>query len=163
MVDAGVAFVQTDRLHHQVLHTQGDQLPVQHVAERPGLVATVDRLRLGELGLDPLAEFGRRELLRGLRRAVVQDPDHDDGVGMDVQSQFDGLRFDIRDLLHANFGGIGFLFNHSVGRCSALALACQLLMSSPKPSDAQRDLCRAKRLGVRARQRRFGCGNTRRN
>ena len=104
---------------------------MQAVAEWAGLVAAVDRPRLDELGLDPLAKPGRRELLRRLRRAVVQDPDHDDRVGMDIQSQLDGLRFDIRDLLHANFGVIEVWSVHCVGGCSAFALARQLLMSSP--------------------------------
>ena len=35
VVDAGVALVQADGLHHHVLHAQRDDVPVQAVAEGP--------------------------------------------------------------------------------------------------------------------------------
>ncbi len=42
VVDPGVPLVQTDRLHHQVLDPQLNQIPMQTVAEGAGFVATVD-------------------------------------------------------------------------------------------------------------------------
>src|SRR5205814_7447100 len=80
----------------------------------------------------PLQEFLERKLLRRLRRAVVQDPHHYDGVGVDVQAQFDALMFLARGLLRANFGVICCLLIHIVGGCSLFEDARQLLMSSPK-------------------------------
>jgi hypothetical protein len=61
------------------------------------------RLSQQELGLDPRAELGRRELLRRLRRTVIQEAHHDDALGVNVQAQFEGLRFLARGLLRANF------------------------------------------------------------
>jgi hypothetical protein len=60
------------------------------------------------------------------------------------------LRFIARDLIRANFGGIKFLFEHTVGWCSASAPASQLLMSSPRLWRVSRrpSNC-AKRLGLR--------------
>ena len=78
-----------------------------------------------------MPELDHREPLRRLRRAVIQDAHHHNRVGVDVQSQFEGLRSRARGLLRANFGGIDLLFEHSVGGCSAFVLARQLLMSSP--------------------------------
>jgi hypothetical protein len=53
--------------------------------------------------LPPAKALGR------LRRTVVQYPHHDDGVGVNVQSQLDRLMLFIRGLLRANFGVIWFL------------------------------------------------------
>ena len=131
MVDALVLFVQADRLHHQVVDTQRDQGAVQAVTERAGFIATMHLLGQRQLGLDPFQELGRGELLGRLRRAIIQNAHDDDGVGVNVQAQFERLQLRVRDLIRANFGGIKFLFEHTVGWCSASAPASQLLMSSP--------------------------------
>jgi hypothetical protein len=132
VIDALVLFVQTDGLDDEVVNPQGDEVAVQTVAERAGFVATMHLPGQRELRLDPDQELGRRELLGWLGRTVIQNAHDDDGVGVNVQAQFEGLRFGARDLIRANFGGIQVLFEHTVAGCSALALARQLLMSSPK-------------------------------
>lgn len=135
MVDPGAALVQADRLDDHVPHPQRDERPVQPVAERPGFVAAMHRRARPKLVLNPLEEFGGRELLRRLRRAVVEEADHDNRIGMDVQPELDRLRRWLRGLLRANFGGNGMMFViHVVGGCSPSGLACQLLM--PSPNDA---------------------------
>jgi hypothetical protein len=91
----------------------------------------VNRLGPAKLSLDPRLEFGRRELLGRLRRAVMEDAHHDNRVGVDVQTQLDGLMLPARGLLRANFGDTTVLSDHNVGGCSGFPLACQLLMSSP--------------------------------
>jgi hypothetical protein len=86
VVDALVLFVQADGLHHQVVDAQRDQGAVQAVAERAGFIATMHLLGQWELGLDPVQELGRSELLGRLGRAVVQETHDDDGVGVNVQA-----------------------------------------------------------------------------
>ena len=104
---------------------------MQTVAEGAGFVTSMHRLGQRKLRLDPLQKLDWRELLGGLGRAVIQHAHDDDGVGVNVQAQFEGLKFRVRGLLRANFGVIQVLFGHTVGGCSAFALARQLLMSSP--------------------------------
>ena len=103
---------------------------MQSVAEGAGFVAAVDGVGQRQLGFDPLEEFGRSELLRRLGRAVVEDADHHDGVGMDVQAQFEGGDFFARGLIRANVGGMEFWFSHIVGGCSAWGAHPPTLMSS---------------------------------
>ena len=114
MVDALVVFVQTDGLDDDVVHAQRDQLAVQPVAEGAGFVAAVSFVGQGHLAFYPREEFGRGELLRGLRGAGVQDADHHDGVGVDVQAQFEGGEFLARGLIRANAGGMEVWLGHSV-------------------------------------------------
>ena len=89
MVDVLVLLIQADRLHHDILHAQRDELAMQHETERTGFVATVHLMGLAELTLDPFDEIARRKLLRGLRRAVFEDAHDHDAVGMHVQTQLD--------------------------------------------------------------------------
>ena len=103
---------------------------MEHEARRPGLVARMDCLGQRQLGFDLDQKLGRGELLRRLRRAVIENPPHDNAGGVDVQPKLDGLMFFARGLLRANFRGIDFLFVRNVGGCSAFAPARQLLMSS---------------------------------
>jgi len=63
----------------------------------------VDGVSQGDLSLDPRAELAPGKTLGGLRCTVVEYPHHNNGVGMNVQSQFDGLIRFIRGLLRANF------------------------------------------------------------
>jgi hypothetical protein len=106
VIDALVLFVQADGLHHQVADPQSHQVAVQAKAKRAGFVATVHLLGQRELGLDPRQKLGRRELLGRLRRAVIENPYDHDAVGVNVQPQFERLKFLARDLIRANFGGI---------------------------------------------------------
>ncbi len=108
VIDAGVTFVQTHGLRHHVVHPQADQFAVQTVAEGPRLVAAGDGVGQGELGFDPPAKLLPAEALGGLGGAVIQDPHHDNAVGVDVQCQFDVLIWFARGLLRANFGVIDF-------------------------------------------------------
>jgi hypothetical protein len=72
----------------------------------------MDRIGQSQLGLDPEEELGRRKFLRRLGRAVVEHPRHDDGGGVDVQAQLDGLMFLACGLLRANFGVMQVWFSH---------------------------------------------------
>ena len=102
-----MGFVQADGLDHEVLHARRDQVAVQAVAEGAGFVATMHRRGQWELGLDPGQELGGGELLRRLGRAVIEDADHDDGVGVDVQAQLVGGQWGgARGLIRASVGGI---------------------------------------------------------
>jgi hypothetical protein len=76
-------------------------------------------------------------MLNGLHRQKMVLALH--RVGVNVQAQFEGLRFFARGLLRANFGGIELWFDHVVGGCSAFAPARQLLMSSPKSGRHERN------------------------
>ena len=89
VVDSLVVFVQTHRLDDHVLDPRLDQVSVQAIAKGSRFVATVDGAGQTQLGLNPLFELGRRELLRRLGCAVIQNPHHYDGVGVNVQAQFD--------------------------------------------------------------------------
>ncbi len=106
VVDTLVLFVQADGLHHQVVDAQRDQGAVQAVAERAGFIAAMHLPGQRQLGLDPVRELGRGELLSRLGRAIIQNAHDHNRVGVNVQSQFEGLRFIARDLIRANFGGI---------------------------------------------------------
>jgi hypothetical protein len=120
-----------DGLDNQIAHAQRHQVAVQPVTEGAGFVTAMHLLGQREPAFDPRQKLGRRELLRRLRRAVLQNAHHDDRVGLNVQAQLEGLNFAARDLIRANFGGIWFLFEHTVGWCSTFVPASQLLMSSP--------------------------------
>src|SRR5436305_438557 len=95
MVDPFMMLIQADRLNHQVLDSELEQLAVQAVTKRTRFIATVDLLGQGQLGFDPDPEFGGREFLRRLGRAVVHNPHHDNALGVNVQAQLEGLGLDI--------------------------------------------------------------------
>jgi len=48
----------------------------------------VDGVSQGDLSLDPRAELAPGKTLGGLRCTVVEYPHHNNGVGMNIQSQF---------------------------------------------------------------------------
>jgi hypothetical protein len=104
VVNVLVVLIQTDRLHHQVVDPQGAELAMEHEAKGASLVATMNLLGLRQLRLNPFQELGRTELLRGLRRRVLEDAHHDNRVGVHVQAQLDALIGFARDLLRADFG-----------------------------------------------------------
>ena len=106
MVDAFVLFVQADGLHHQVVDTHRDQGAVQAVAERAGFIAAMHLPGQRKLGLDPVQELDRGELLGRLGRAIIQNAHDHNRVGVNVQAQFKRLQLRVRDLIRANFGGI---------------------------------------------------------
>ena len=123
-------------MNHHIANPQLDQLAMQAVTKRTRLIATVDLFGQGQLGSDPGQEFGGREFLRRLGRAVVQNPHDNDALGVNVQAQFEGLGLVARGLLRVNFGVINSLFVHMLVGVANFWLARQQLMSSPGSSRA---------------------------
>ena len=79
---------------------------MQAVAERSGFITAMHLHGQRKLGFNPGQKLDRRELLGRLGRAIIQNAHDHDRVGVNVQSQFEGLQFGARDLIRANFGGI---------------------------------------------------------
>jgi hypothetical protein len=76
----------------------------------------VNRLGLRDLLFGPEEKPFRRELLGGLRRGVVQLPDHPIAVGMNVDAQLDALGFGCGLCCSECVGiGVGFRFQKNLG------------------------------------------------
>lgn len=131
MVDALVLLVQADGLDDEVVHAQLHQFPVQDVAKGSGFVTAMHRVGHGQLSFDPLQKFDGRELLRRLRCAVVQDADHHDGVGVDVQAQLEGLLLLLAACSTRTSEVLDFLLVISLVGVAPSALTRQQLMSFP--------------------------------
>ena len=78
---------------YDVADAQGLKLAMQAVAERPGFVTTVNGFGLFQLLFGPNQKIFGRELLRRLRRGVIQLPDHPIAIGVNVDAQLDALGF----------------------------------------------------------------------
>lgn len=68
---------------------RGRELSVQHVAERPGFVATVHRVRPAHLPARKRQELFRTEVLRRLGNLRVALPHHHNRAGVNVQPELD--------------------------------------------------------------------------
>ena len=76
-LDPFVLFIPIARAHDVIRHTQGGELPVQSIAERPGFIAGNDAPALGDMFLHPRQQSLGREALGRLGTAALILNRHD--------------------------------------------------------------------------------------
>lgn len=87
---AAVQFLRGDGI---IGRAQRGQFAMQPVAQRPGLVATVEFGPARHLHFDPADQLRLDEALRRLRRGIIELPTDRDLPRVHIQPQFDDFRF----------------------------------------------------------------------
>jgi len=119
IVDLAPIGVQAGGHHHQGLHAQGRQLPMQPKAGRAGFVTAPDFFGQPQLLASELREGLRREGLRRLRGQIAHLTDHFELGGVNIHGQLDAGKLPSwrRSAGHGLPTGLRGLFssNHTVG------------------------------------------------
>jgi hypothetical protein len=123
----GAQLVPALRTHHQIVHPEGFELPVQTLTERPRFVATPHRFGLLLLPLHPVQQRRPAELLPRLRHRAIDLPHHRDRVGVDIETQQDYL---CQYFLRLAFG-VGCLPIHASRHSLQGALTINMAFFSP--------------------------------